>query len=68
MLQKPFINEFKEKKTFYSEKGRQFSDEFAFFSCFSFQTRTDLVLPKFYYNAVGQRFLKAFRKFAGKRL
>ena len=36
------------------------------FSCFSFQTRTDLVT--FYYNAAVRRFLKTFRKIAGKRL
>ena len=35
-------------------------------SCFSFQTRTDLV--KFYYNPAVWRFLKTFRKMAGKRL
>ena len=65
---KNFINEFKEKETFYSEKRRQFPDEFVSFFLFSFQTRTDLVLVKFYYNAVVQRFLKIFRKFARKRL
>ena len=37
-------------------------------SYFSFQPRKDLVLVKFYYNAVFRRFLKTFRKFAGKRL
>ena len=37
-------------------------------SCSSFQTRKDLVLVKFYYIAVVRRFLKTFRKFAGKRL
>ena len=37
-------------------------------SCFSFQTRTNLVLVKFYYNAAVWRFMKTFRKFAGKRL
>ena len=37
-------------------------------SCFSFQNRTDLVLVKFCFNAAVQRFLKTFRKFAGKRL
>ena len=35
-------------------------------SCFYFQTRTDSVLVKFYYNAAFRRFLKTFRKFAGK--
>ena len=37
-------------------------------SCFSFQTRANLVLVKFYYNAAVWRFMKTFRKFAGKRL
>ena len=37
-------------------------------SCFSFQIRKDLVLANFYYNAAVWRFLKTFRKFAGKRL
>ena len=37
-------------------------------SCFSLQTRKDLVLVKFYYIPVVRRFLKTFRKFAGKRL
>ena len=36
--------------------------------CFSYQTRKDLVLVKFYYNAAVLRFLKTFRKFGGKRL
>ena len=37
-------------------------------SCFSFQTRTALVLVKFYCNAAVRRLLKTFRKFPGKRL
>ena len=37
-------------------------------SCFSFQTRKGLVLVKFWYNAAVRRFLKTFRKYAGKRL
>ena len=37
-------------------------------SCFSFQTRKDLILVKFYFNATVRRFLKSFRKSAGKRL
>ena len=37
VLEKPFINEFKEKEKFYSEKGRQFPDEFIFFSLFLFK-------------------------------
>ena len=56
-------------ETFYSEKGRQFPDEFFFLSsCFSFQTRADLVLVKFYYDGAFRHFLKTFRKFTGKRL
>ena len=35
---------------------------------FFFQTRTDLVLVMFYYNAAVRRFPKTFRKFPGKRL
>ena len=50
-MQKPFINEFKEKDTFYSKRGRQIPDEFASSSCFFFQTKTDLVVVKFYHNA-----------------
>ena len=60
VLQKPFINEFKEKEAFYSEQGRQFPDED--------MTRTDLALVKFYYNAAVRRFLKTFRQFAEKRM
>ena len=37
-------------------------------SCFFFQTRTDLLLVRFFYNAAIPCFLKTFRKFAGKRL
>ena len=37
-------------------------------SCFSFQTKTDLVLVKFFCNAAVRRFSKTFRKFARKRL
>ena len=36
MLEKPFKNEFKEKKTFYSEQGKQFPDEFVSFFLFLF--------------------------------
>ena len=35
----PFINEFKNKETFYSEKGRQFPDEFVSFSLFLFSNQ-----------------------------
>ena len=64
-IKKPFINGFKDKETFYSEKGRQLPDEF--FLSFSFQARKHLALVQFY-NAAVRRFLKTFRKFAGKRL
>ena len=37
-------------------------------STFSFQTRSDLVLVNFCYNAAVRGFLKTFRKFAGNRL
>ena len=37
-------------------------------SCFFFQTKTGLVLVKFYYNAAVRCSLKTFRKFAEKRL
>ena len=37
-------------------------------SCFSSQTRTDLVLVKLHDNAAVRRFLKTFRKIAGKPL
>ena len=66
VLQKTFINEFKEKETFTPKKEDSVLMSLFFSSCFSFQTRTDLV--KSYYNAAVQRFMKTFRKFAGKRL
>ena len=53
------------------KKGKNFTpkkENSFLMSCFSFQTRKDLVLAKLYYNATVQRFLKSFRKFAGKRL
>ena len=53
------------------KKGKHFTpkkENSFLMSCFSFQTRKDLVLVKFYYNATVRRFLKSFRKFAGKRL
>ena len=53
------------------KKGKNFTpkkENSFLMSCFSFQTRKDLVLAKFYYNATVRRFLKNFRKFAGKRL
>ena len=55
----------KERKRFTSKKeGRFLRSLFLFFS---FQTRKDLALVKFY-NATVRRFLKTFTKFAGKRL
>ena len=60
----------KKRKHFTSEKIRQLPVEFLFvclFVCFSFQTRKDLALVKFYDAAV-RRFLKSFRKYALKRL
>ena len=58
----------KKRKHFTLKIGDSFLMSLFVPSCFSFQTRTDLVLVKFYYNAVVQRFLKIFRKFARKRL
>ena len=46
------------------KKGRFLRSLFRFFS---FQTRKDLPLVKFY-NAAVRKFLKTFTKFAGKRL
>ena len=43
-------------------------DKSVFSSCFSFQTRIDLILIKFYYNAAARRFLETFRKIVWKRL
>ena len=53
---------------FTSKKEDSFLMSLFLSSCFSIQTRTDLVLVKCYYNAVVRRFLKTFRKSAGKRL
>ena len=53
------------------KKGKNFTpkkENSFLMSCFSFQTRKDLVLVKFYYNATVRPFLKSFRKFAGERL
>ena len=58
----------KKKKHLTPKKEDSFLMSLFLSSCFSFQTRTDLVLFKFYYNAAARRFLKTFRKFAGKRL
>ena len=58
----------KKRKHFTPKKGDSFLMSLFSSSFFSFQTRADLVLVKFYYNVAVRRFLNAFRKFAGKRL
>ena len=58
----------KKRKHFTPKKEGSFLMSLFLSSCFSFQTRTELDLVKFYYNAAVRRFLKTFRKFAGKRL
>ena len=58
----------KKRKHFPQKKEDSFLMSLLLSSCFSFETRTDLVLVKFFYNAAVTRFLKTFRKFAGKRL
>ena len=56
------------KRSIFSKKEDSFLMSSFLSSYFSFQTRADLVLVKFCYNAAVRRFLKTFRKFAGKRL
>ena len=58
----------KKRKHFTPKKKDSFLMSLFLSSCFSFQTRADLVLVKFFYNAAVWRFLKTFRKFARKRL
>ena len=58
----------KKRKHFTPKKEDSFLMSFFLSSCFFFQTSADLVLVKFYYNAAVRRFLRTFRKFAGKRL
>ena len=58
----------KKRKHFTPNKGSSFLMSLFLSSCFYFQTRTDVVLVKFYHNADIRRFLKTFRKPAGKRL
>ena len=65
---KATLNEFKEKKTFYSEKEDSFLMSLFLSSSFSFDTRTNFVLVKFYYNPAVRHFLKFFRTFPGKQL
>ena len=55
----------KKRKHFTPKKKDSFLMSFFLCSCISFQTRTDLVLLNFYYNAAVRRFLKTFRTFAG---
>ena len=59
---------FKKRKHFTAKKEDSFLMSLFLSSCFSFQTRIDLFLVKFYYNTAVRRFLKTFRKFARKRL
>ena len=58
----------KKRKHFTLKKEESFLMNLFLSSYFSFQTRTDLVLAKFYFSAAVRRFLKTFRKIAGKRL
>ena len=58
----------KKRKHFTPKKKDSFQMSLFLSSRFSFQTRTDLVLVKIFFNAAVQRFLNVFRKFAGKRL
>ena len=58
----------KKRKHFTPKKEDSFLMSLFHSSCFSLQTRTDLVLFNFYYNVAVRRFLKTFRKFAGKQL
>ena len=58
----------KKRKHFAAKKEGSFLMSFFLSYCFSYQTRKDLVLVKFCYNAAVQRFFKTFRKSAGKRL
>ena len=62
------VNNFHKKMHFTPKKKDSFLMSLFLSSCFSFQTRADLVLVKFYFNAAVQSFLKTFRKLAGKRL
>ena len=58
----------KKRKHFTLKKEDSFLMNLFLSSYFSFQTRTDLVLAKFYFSAAVRHFLKTFRKIAGKRL
>ena len=58
----------KKRKHCTSKKEGSFLMSLFFSYFFSYQTRKDLVLVKFYYSAAVRRFLKTFRKFARERL
>ena len=49
----------KKRKHFTLKKEESILMSLFLSSCFSFQTRTDLVLVKLYYNAAARRFIKA---------
>ena len=57
----------KKRKYFTPNREDSFPMNFFLSSCFFFQTRIDLILVKFFYYGAVRRFLKTFRKFAGKR-
>ena len=57
----------KKRKYFTPKREDSFPMSLFLSSCFSFQTRTDLILVKFFYYEAVRRFLKTFRNFAGKR-
>ena len=58
----------KKRKHFTPKNEDSFLISLFLSTCFSFQTRADLVLVKFFYNVAVRRFLKTFRKLVGKRL
>ena len=60
-------HEFEKRKHFTPKQEDSFLMSLFLSTCFAFQTRTDVVLVKFYYNPAVRRFLKTFRTFAGKR-
>ena len=57
----------KKRKYFTPKREDSFPMSLFLSPCFSFQTRTDLILVKFFYYEAVRRFLKTFRNFAGKR-
>ena len=57
----------KKRKYLTPKREDSFPMSLFLYSCFSFQTRTDLILVKFFYYGAVRRFLKTFRNFAGKR-